>query len=223
MDNMTYYNRFRAVPPEAQKQIGAGRLKGMTDINPMWRIQALTELFGPVGQGWYAMPVDKRVETGSDGQMVAIMDINLFYKLEDGSWSAPIFGTGGSMLVAQERNGLYTSDEAFKMAYTDALSVCCKQLGIGADVYWSAGASKYNQSEHPQAEQATICKGCGKPIGGIKFKNGTTRTPFELANDSLKKYGQPLCYTCSKKRAAEVAAAQASEQTDEMPPWENQQ
>ena len=47
MDNMNLYEAFRAVPKDAQKTIGAGKLKGFTDINPMWRIKLLTETFGP--------------------------------------------------------------------------------------------------------------------------------------------------------------------------------
>lgn len=51
-DNMSLYNAVRTPPPEALKTIQAGRLKGMSDINPMWRIKALTEQFGPCGTGW---------------------------------------------------------------------------------------------------------------------------------------------------------------------------
>lgn len=50
-DNMRIYDAVRAVPEEAKRAITAGRLKGKTDINPMWRIKALTELFGPCGDG----------------------------------------------------------------------------------------------------------------------------------------------------------------------------
>ena len=46
MSNLDLYNKVRTVPPEAQKKITGGRLNGMTDINPMWRIKALTEQFG---------------------------------------------------------------------------------------------------------------------------------------------------------------------------------
>lgn len=46
MDKMTIYEQCREVPKDAQKPIAAGRLKGKTDINPMWRIKKLTELFG---------------------------------------------------------------------------------------------------------------------------------------------------------------------------------
>ena len=43
MNNLDIYEKVRSVPQNAQKEIKAGRLKGMTDINPMWRIQKLTE------------------------------------------------------------------------------------------------------------------------------------------------------------------------------------
>ena len=51
MDNLTIYNEVRSVPDSAKRRIEAGRLKGKTDINPMWRIKALTETFGPCGFG----------------------------------------------------------------------------------------------------------------------------------------------------------------------------
>ena len=64
----------------------------------------------------------------------------------NGEWSEAIQGIGGSSFVTNEKNGLYTSDECFKMALTDAISVACKALGIGADVYWDKDSTKYNQT-----------------------------------------------------------------------------
>jgi hypothetical protein len=45
MENLTIYNAVRKVPSEAQRTIPFGPMKGKTDINPMWRIKALTEQF----------------------------------------------------------------------------------------------------------------------------------------------------------------------------------
>ena len=39
-DNLALYNALRTVPQTAKKEIQAGKLKGFTDINPMWRIKA---------------------------------------------------------------------------------------------------------------------------------------------------------------------------------------
>lgn len=142
MGNLDLYNRVRVVPEEAKKPIKGGRLNGMTDINPMWRIKVLTSEYGPCGIGWFYRPVKKWTEQAG-GETVAFVDIELFVKV-DGEWSQPICGTGGSKLSQNERNGLFVSDECYKMATTDAISVACKQLGIGADVYFGADRTKYD-------------------------------------------------------------------------------
>lgn len=142
MGNLDLYNRVRVVPEEAKKPIKGGRLNGMTDINPMWRIKVLTSEYGPCGIGWFYKPVKKWTEQVG-GETVAFVDIELFVKV-DGEWSQPICGTGGSKLSQNERNGLFVSDECYKMATTDAISVACKQLGIGADVYFGADRTKYD-------------------------------------------------------------------------------
>lgn len=152
MENMEVYNRVKSVPEEAKKKITGGRLSGMTDIKPMWRIEKLTEVFGMCGIGWKAPITNKEIIEGANGEKIAIVDIDLYVKV-DGEWSEAIQGTGGSSFIAKERNGLYTSDECFKMAYTDALSVACKSLGMGAEVYW--GDSKYNTSEQNNSQNNT--------------------------------------------------------------------
>lgn len=155
MDNMKIYNKVRTVPKEAQKTIRGGRLNGMTDISPMWRIEKLTEIFGMVGFGWYYTVLDHWTETGAKGVVSCFVKIALYVKQGD-EWSKPIEGVGGSAFVADERSGLYTSDECYKMALTDAISVSCKALGMGADVYWPANATKYQTApaQQPTPQQA---------------------------------------------------------------------
>lgn len=160
MDNLDIYEKVRKVPQEAQKSIGGGRLKGMTDINPMWRIKMLTETFGICGIGWKYEIVKKHLETASNGEVAAFVDINLYFKHET-EWSEAIPGTGGSSFITNERNGLYVSDECFKMALTDAISIACKALGFGADIYWQKGTTKYTnkKDETPQTtQQSTLSK-----------------------------------------------------------------
>ena len=150
--NLDLYNRIREVPKEALKTIVAGRLKGMSDINPMWRIKKLTEEFGVCGFGWRYEILKMWNENGGNGVVSSFVHINLYVKM-DGEWSEAIQGVGGSSFVTNENNGLYTSDECYKMALTDAISVACKALGIGADVYWDKDTTKYNKID-PQPEQA---------------------------------------------------------------------
>ena len=180
MNNMEIYNIVKAVPNNAQKTIKGGRLNGMTDINPMWRIAMLTELFGPCGMGWKYTITRREMIPGANDEVSCFVDVDLFYKW-DGVWSEAIPGTGGASYIAKESRGLYTSDECYKMALTDALSVACKALGIGADIYWEGGRSKYSTNENtPSAAQnppkkapprtaapvasAPLCECCGKEV-----------------------------------------------------------
>lgn len=156
MSNLALYEAIRSVPEEAKKTIGAGRLKGMTDINPMWRIKALTEQFGVCGIGWYYECTKQWIEEVGD-ERVACVNINLYIKVA-GEWSKPIFGTGGSKLSTSESKGVYVSDECYKMATTDAISVACKSLGMGADVYWGADRTKYSPVTQEQKEEAEDTK-----------------------------------------------------------------
>lgn len=202
MENLEIYERVRQVPTSAQREIQAGRLKGKTDINPMWRIKALTEQFGPCGIGWKYTITDKRLENGANNEVSAFVDIALFIKV-DGAWSDAIPGTGGSAFVASERNGLYTSDECFKMALTDAISVACKALGFGADVYWAKDATKYTpRPERQQPNEAAgkpVCKDCGKPIYPVTH-GGKTYSVAEIAENARKTYNAPLCWACMMAR-----------------------
>jgi len=150
MGNLAIWNEVRSVPKEAKKPIVGGRMKGKTDINPMWRIKVLTEMFGICGIGWTYTIESQRLEECANGEVAAFVDIFLFVK-HNGEWSQAIPGIGGNMFIAKESGGLRTSDECFKMALTDAISVACKALGIGADVYWDKDNTKYTkQPEIPQ-------------------------------------------------------------------------
>ena len=156
MENLRLYEKFRAVPKDAQKTITGGRLNGFTDINPMWRIKTLTEAFGACGEGWYFKKTAERVVPGADkGEVAVFVDVELYYITESGEWSEPIYGTGGSMLVSNGKSGLYLDDEAFKKAYTDAQSVACKALGIGADIYWQKDSTKYPTNAQEPATEPT--------------------------------------------------------------------
>lgn len=163
-ENMRIWEQVREVPIEAMKTIGGGRLKGMTDINPVWRIKKLTEIYGPAGDGWYTDDITERtIPCGNE--IVALVTLKLYVKTPEG-WSKPIFGSGGSMLYASEKSGMFASDEAFKMAYTDALSVACKALGIAADVYFSKDKTKYDVKTDPPKvdERAAIIKQIDKLV-----------------------------------------------------------
>jgi hypothetical protein len=186
-DNLELYNKLREVPETAKRAIEAGRLKGKTDINPMWRIKKLTETFGTCGFGWKTKTIKKWIEEGGNSEKSAFVDIELYIKIND-EWSEAIEGNGGSSFIAKERNGMYTNDECFKMAFTDALSVACKMIGIGADVYWEADKTKYTKIEQPEPTEQK------KPDTSYKINEAqlkllcTLQTKANVNDEDMKKY-----------------------------------
>lgn len=207
--NNDIYEKLRTVPDEAKKQITAGRLKGMTDINPMWRIKRLTEVFGPCGIGWWYEITDKRlVPDETTKQTAAFLDINLFYTdPTSGETSKPIPGTGGASFVAQEKNGPYLSDECFKMALTDAISVAAKAIGLAADVYYMKDRDKYTADPQegtppPKKEpDKFVCSDCGEVITPWVANDGKTiMSVREIAQNSEKEFKRRLCLDCIKKQ-----------------------
>lgn len=211
-NNMKYYDVARVCPENAQRQIQAGKLKGKTDINPMWRIKQLTEMFGPCGLGWRTRNETFWTTPGANGEVVAWCSIQLqYFDNEIGEWSDPVFGIGGSMLVDTQKGNLASNDEAYKMAYTDAISVCCKALGFAADIYWQADTTKYGRNETrdpaPPKKPAIPrcdCDRCKKEIFPKKH-GGRVYTVAEIVANSQNAFGANLCWGCMKELRAEQA------------------
>lgn len=144
-DNLHIYKQVSSVPEDAQKPFESSWGKTLTEINGMWRIQKLTELFGPCGEGWFTEVTRQERVDFPNGEVCVFTDINLYLKdTKTGRWSKPIRGTGGNRLVLKNADGLFIDDEAYKKAYTDALGIACKALGFGADIYWGRNDSKYD-------------------------------------------------------------------------------
>lgn len=60
----------------------------------MWRIEQLTRLFGPSGEGWYTEVVRQEQVSLPGGEVRVFTDINLYLKdTKTEEWSKPIRGT----------------------------------------------------------------------------------------------------------------------------------
>ena len=142
--NLKIFNFARVVPDVAKKEIKAGKLKGYTNINPQWRLEKLTELFGPVGFGWVIENIKYWTSEGvGECVMWCSLDLKIFW---NGAWSQPINGIGGSKLYGKGQ-GDGINDEACKMAQTDAISVACKNLGFASDIYYGLDDTKYRAGQ----------------------------------------------------------------------------
>lgn len=144
--NTRFYENLRTVPQEAKKPIQDGRLRGKTDVNPMWRIKRMTEVFGPCSIGWKYVITRQWLEQSDPNTVAAFCNVDLYIKdPATGQWGEPIPGTGGNVFKRRESSGsTYTDDDCFKKALTDALSIAMKALGVAADVFYELDVSKYD-------------------------------------------------------------------------------
>lgn len=159
------------VPYRVLKPIGAGRLKGKSDINPQWKISLMTEIYGMCGIGWKFEVTEKNTVTINTGEVMLFMTVAVYTRNGD-EWSDPVYGMGGDFIVKKERNGLYANDEAYKMCLTDALGNALKYIGVAADVYEQLNDTKY--AERPSA------------IADDEGKNKAT--PSDVRNDYLMQF-----------------------------------
>jgi len=145
MDNLRFWKQLATPPPSSLKTIKGGRLQGMTDINPQWRLEVMTEVFGPCGIGWQYTIDRLWTEKAGDIEILAFATVLVSIRVDD-EWSEPVPGIGGNKLISKESSGPHNNDECFKMAITDALSVAFKALGVASDIYaglWDG--SKYHK------------------------------------------------------------------------------
>ena len=168
-DNLELWNAVSRVPPEHLKGFTrGGGFKG-TAIKPMWSIKAMTEHFGPCGQGW-GVHEPKFTIHPAGVETLVFCTVGVWYKD-----NAPIYGVGGDKVVAQFSSGIKPDDEAFKKAYTDALTNALKLLGVGADIHMGLwDGNKY--VDEPKDE---------KPAMTPLNSNGTAAQP--LKRDEARK------------------------------------
>lgn len=182
--NLRFYNQGCEVPDDALKEIKAGRLKGMSDVNPMWRMKRMTEIFGPCGIGW-KYTIDKQWLEQYGDEIKCFCNVSLYVRdPETKEWSEPIPGSGGSSMVSKERNGPYVNDEAYKMALTDALSIAMKPLGIGGNIWYGPKATGHNESKYEdyangQQQKQTQYKQAAKSTSALAFTGEQLKQAIE--------------------------------------------
>lgn len=130
----------------------AGGFKG-TAIKPMWSYRRMTEEFGPCGAGWGVNEPTFQVVVTPEETLV-FCTVSIWH----GSRDNIVFGVGGDKAMVKYKNGgIFTDDEAFKKAFTDATTNALKMIGVGADVHMGLfDDSKYVnelKTEFESAEQ----------------------------------------------------------------------
>ncbi|CAO3409596.1 hypothetical protein [Azospirillum largimobile] len=142
IDTMFLWNRLKRTDPKATKPFTrSGGFRG-TQIDPTWRFQMMTEVFGPIGKGWGYEQVDWTI-----AERMIFICARVWYidpESKEKCFTGPQWG--GTEMV-RRRNGMeMPDDECFKMSMTDAVGKCLLQLGLAADVYMGQfDDSKYRE------------------------------------------------------------------------------
>lgn len=168
LKTMRFWNKLANVPKEHLKSFSkAGGFRG-TDIKPQWRIQVMTDVFGPCGIGW-GMTKPEFTMQGPNCHCT----VGVWITDENGTRSEPVWGVGGT---ASGRS----DDELFKMSYTDALGNALVKIGVASDIYMGYfDGSKYvrqtTDEDAPEAEE------------GVQEKKSAYRAKKEGYDEEFKR------------------------------------
>jgi len=138
--NTRYWDQLAATDPAHIKPIAGKRYRGM-NIKAEYRMQKMTEAFGPAGEGWgwtienrwrEDFPVTIR-DAKTQAERVeqrpfVFVQIGVWWRGPDGEKHQVGSTIGGTAIEAD-------ADDAYKKAITDALGKCLAALGCCADVY----------------------------------------------------------------------------------------
>jgi hypothetical protein len=130
MSNTELWDKLGKTDPAHTKAFTrGGGFKG-TAIKPMWSYRRMTEEFGPCGTGWGIGEPSFQVVPAGDETLV-FCTASVWY----GEDRKTVYGVGGDKAVVKFSTGVRSDDEAFKKAFTDAITNALKMIGVGADVH----------------------------------------------------------------------------------------
>lgn len=170
----------------------AGGFKG-TAIKPMWSYRRMTEEFGPCGIGWgIGEPSFQVVPAGEE--ILVYCTVSIWHEKLD----QRVFGVGGDKVVSKTSSGLRSDDEAFKKAYTDAVTNAMKMIGVGADVHMGMfDDNKYvntvRQEFAGEGKEAAPAPKQDKPISSAEQK----RQLVEIDKDLLDCHSEADVKRCA--------------------------
>jgi hypothetical protein len=176
--NLALWNKVSRVPKEHLKGFTrGGGFKG-TAIKPMWSIHTMTEHFGPCGEGWGIGKPDFTV-VPSDNETLVYCTVSVWH----GKPSNMVYGVGGDKVRATFSSGAKNDDEAFKKAFTDAITNAFKHIGVGADIHMGLWDGNKYVDETPEPEPQPIERKSGD-------RSPIVRAAYEVLDKTLNQISQ---------------------------------
>lgn len=166
----------RTDPAHTKAFTRGGGFKG-TAIKPIWSYRRMTEQFGPCGQGWGIGEPSFQVVPGPEGEVLVFCTVGVWYVHEERSET--IYGVGGDKAVGKNKYGLNSDDEAFKKAFTDAVTNALKLIGVGADVHMGL----FDDSKYVAEMRDEFSEEPEKQKRQVGYRDDGTRTSFALKKE----------------------------------------
>lgn len=232
-ENLKIWNDVKQTPTNFLKKIDYGYLKGKSDINPQWRLMAMTQAFGPVDHGWTYRIVRTWSEQGTNGSVMCFAEVAVKTKYE-GNWGEEFSGIGGSEIVELAKGQAKANDEGYKKAVTDALGVAFKAVGIAADVYLgNYDGSKYlyeynhayqdsQQNQAPQQNKNNPQQDQQKPIAQ-RYQDALKSIASAKKHETLDRACQTFASTQYRDAIQRACNARADQMGWPTPPMNQNQ
>lgn len=193
-ENTKYWDILGRTDPAHTKSFKrAGGFSG-TAIKPMWAYRRMTEEFGPAGKGWgVEKPTFETVTAGDE--ILVYCTVEAWWKETEDGDRHHVFGVGGDRVLTKRSNGnLFQDDEAFKKAFTDALTNALKLIGVGADVHMGMfDDNKYVNDM--KAEFSDSVSGHGNPPKAIETSAAEMKRGLAKIDDDLADCRSSVAYT----------------------------
>lgn len=139
-----------------------GGFKG-TAIKPMFSYRRMTEEFGACGEGWGVNEPTFQVVHAGD-EILVYCTVSVWHR----DRANLVFGVGGDKVVIKQSSGLRSDDEAFKKAFTDAVTNALKLIGVGADVHMGLfDDSKYVNEMKAEFSRQDVHETTAEDIGPV--------------------------------------------------------
>jgi hypothetical protein len=186
----------RTDPKHTKPFTRGGGFKG-TALKPMWSYRRLTEEFGPCGEGWGIGEPSFQIVNGDNREILVYCTTSAWYR-----WNGEtrtVHGVGGDKIVSHiKANAQYNrperwenDDEAFKKAFTDAVTNAFKLIGVGADIHMGMfDDSKYVNAmreefadEAPSGTPNTVTGPAIKSSAQLKRDGNWDKLMMELSLD----------------------------------------
>lgn len=182
--NLELWEKLGKTDPSHTKQFKRGGGFAGTAIKPMWSYKRMTEEFGPCGTGWGIGEPSFQVVPGPEGEVLVFCTASIWY----GADKATVFGVGGDKAVGKNKYGLQTDDEAFKKAFTDAITNALKMIGVGADVHMGMfDDNKYvNTMRDEFSEPRPEAKKTSADDQSKQLSKAEARAPFDALMKSMR-------------------------------------